>query len=407
MNEIAEKLLAQLPVSPSDLSERGQKRLHAAVPVPDDFEILWAAVSFKAGDPSGLVIADRGIVIKTPKEAKEQVYRIMPWSYFDPDEVPDSCRQHSAARRFLADYKKELAYLEKVSSHATLTGGPVRCKFHLTATSSVAACFRRDEETGRMRYRYFDAAAGRPIPVEVASDQYGKALQAMKDRVAEGQVPDVTDPEDAGSLVRKAPLTYRQLVHLAEAGAEMLSYDAATGIVTCRNEAGTASLPGIKDMPAAADICRMAEAKTAQALYTRKMLSPGASFSGNLAGSLKFGAAVGTIGEFAGNRIGRRVGSVVGYVGGLAGGTLAGAAARSLSGLILEDEASVNARLINAVIAGMTVDYLLSEAQLDALIDLLNADCRTLVRLQRKLAGAGRSCEAIEKQLKGYFEKVR
>lgn len=49
-----------------------------------------------------------------------------------------------------------------------------------------------------------------------------------------GQVPGITDPNEAKNIVRRGRLTYKQAVNLTKRGTiESLAYDAATGIVTC------------------------------------------------------------------------------------------------------------------------------------------------------------------------------
>jgi hypothetical protein len=73
--------------------------------VPSDYEILWAVAESLGHHPSGLVIADKGIVIKANKKSvdatnaaiggddkhkkeKQQkfVYQIIPWDIYDPDD---------------------------------------------------------------------------------------------------------------------------------------------------------------------------------------------------------------------------------------------------------------------------------------------------------------------------------
>ena len=98
-------------------------------------------------------------------------------------------------------------------------------------------------QTGLKEYRYYDLKSGRPMQVEVASDQYEKAIQSMQNRIKKGQVPGVSDPEMAKTLVRKSRLTYNQAKNLAKAGTfESLTYDLATGVVSCTFAAGISSL---------------------------------------------------------------------------------------------------------------------------------------------------------------------
>ncbi len=124
-----------------------------------------------------------------------------------------------------------------------VNGSPVQCKFCKTASSSVGACFKKNPDTGKLEYRYFDIMSGSPMKVEVPADQYDKAVEAMRKRIVNGQVPGVTDPDMATELVRKSKLTYAQARNLAKAGTfESLTFDAATGVINCTFAAGISSL---------------------------------------------------------------------------------------------------------------------------------------------------------------------
>lgn len=124
-----------------------------------------------------------------------------------------------------------------------VNGRPVQCKFCKNAGSSVGACFAKNTETGKMEYKYFDIRTGSPMKVEVPSDQYEKALEVMKRRITDGQIPGVNDPEKAKEIVKKSKLTYAQAKNLAKAGTfESLTYDAVTGVISCTFAAGISSL---------------------------------------------------------------------------------------------------------------------------------------------------------------------
>ena len=77
-------------------------------------------------------------------------------------------------------------------------------KFCKNANSSVGACFKKNPDTGALEYGYYDLKSGKPMQVEVPSDQYEKAVLAMEKKIAKGQVPGVTDPSQAKELVRKS-----------------------------------------------------------------------------------------------------------------------------------------------------------------------------------------------------------
>ena len=69
---------------------------------------------------------------------------------------------------------------------------------------------------------------------EVPKDQYQQVLRGFEKKISQGKVPGVGDPRDAEKIVRKGKLTYDQAVNLAKPGTvESVTYDAATGAVTC------------------------------------------------------------------------------------------------------------------------------------------------------------------------------
>jgi len=110
---------------------------------------------------------------------------------------------------------------------------PVQCKYHSSASKSVKSCFSVNKATGKKEFRYFTQDK-KPMMVEVPKDQYEKAIEAMKQRIKNGEVPGVTDPNKAYEIIRKGKLTYKQALNLAKAGTfESLTYDAVTGVVNC------------------------------------------------------------------------------------------------------------------------------------------------------------------------------
>ena len=109
MDDILENLIFRLPASPTELDEANVKKIHAYIPVPTDHKIRWADISSFGGYPAGIVITDRGLVVKATRAevkhnnelAKEQkkengskekvkpikvIYQIIPWEYYSPDE---------------------------------------------------------------------------------------------------------------------------------------------------------------------------------------------------------------------------------------------------------------------------------------------------------------------------------
>lgn len=101
----------------------------------------------------------------------------------------------------------------------------IQTKYCSSASKSIAECFENKT------FRYFDAE-GKPMQIEVPSDQYESAIQAMQDRIKNGQVPGVTDPKEASNIVRKGHYTYEQAKNIAKAGTvDSLKYDAINGSI--------------------------------------------------------------------------------------------------------------------------------------------------------------------------------
>ncbi|MBB5606557.1 MULTISPECIES: hypothetical protein [unclassified Janthinobacterium] len=102
-------------------------------------------------------------------------------------------------------------------------GIPIQTKYFDSASKTVADAF--DSSTGQFRYK--------GMQLEVPSDQYDKAVELMRKKIADGKVPGVTNPEEASSIVKKGSVTYRQARNIARAGnIDSLKYDAKNNLVT-------------------------------------------------------------------------------------------------------------------------------------------------------------------------------
>lgn len=339
----AEMIKSMLAESPTDVStEKSLKKIRRAMPVPNDFQIIWAEIQQYHNHPAGIVLTMEGIIYKAPKsvvaennkrikkEEKEDPkkklqkfkYQFIPWEYFDPceysfirntekecwtlsitgeseiltafysnelysffDVLQQTRKNEIIIEEALYNASIEAGDLENVAFHAAygednspngghgiyaeeagalldklhgeestvvgrdnakngpdklVNGAPVQCKYHKTAGSSVGSCFKKID--GKQQYRYIDQN-GSPMMVEVPKDQYEKAVEAMRKRITNGEVPGVTNPDEATKIVRKGKLTYQQTKNLAKAGTiESLTYDAATGAISCASIAGISAL---------------------------------------------------------------------------------------------------------------------------------------------------------------------
>ncbi len=324
--------ISELPVG-DKLTNGHAKKIQRLFPVPSDYKILWAVAESFGHHPSGLVIADKGVIIKANKKCvdeanagtddgkrrkkKEQpkfIYQIIPWDLFDPDDyivkiengfvsitvgetsytgyannaIAEFFKKATAKKRnfeatvssfveagtvanlntlglegieFAAAYGADQtktghgiyaeeagALLDKLNGEAAevvgrdnakngpdkvVNGRAVQCKYCNSANSSVNNCFKKNATTGAKEYRYI-TLDGTPMMVEVPKDQYAQAIEVMKNKISEGSVPGVSDPNAAYDIIRQGKLTYKQARNLAKAGTfESITYDAATGAVNC------------------------------------------------------------------------------------------------------------------------------------------------------------------------------
>ena len=105
-----------------------------------------------------------------------------------------------------------------------VNGELIQTKYCRSGSDCIKECFDGD------RFRYVNAD-GRPMKIEVPSDKYDAALDAMKDRINKGEIPGVTDPLDAEKIIKKGLFTYEQAKNIAKAGTvESLTYDSVKGI---------------------------------------------------------------------------------------------------------------------------------------------------------------------------------
>lgn len=108
MDPILKQLVNQLPDPDIKLTESNIKKIHRCIPVPNDYQIIWADIISLHGYPAGVVITDKALVIKATKDEVKRnnaeikksnkeiekakrvkplkgIYQIIPWEYYSPD----------------------------------------------------------------------------------------------------------------------------------------------------------------------------------------------------------------------------------------------------------------------------------------------------------------------------------
>ncbi len=108
-----------------------------------------------------------------------------------------------------------------------VNGTAIQTKYCSTPGRSVGAAF--DGQRGP--YRYYNGD-GTPMCLEVPRDQYDKAVGLMRQRIVEGRVPGVSDPDKAVEIVKRGSLKYEHAQNIVKFGRlESLTYDAAEGAI--------------------------------------------------------------------------------------------------------------------------------------------------------------------------------
>ena len=99
-------------------------------------------------------------------------------------------------------------------------------------------CFEND---GKGTFRYM--TDGKPMKIEVPSDKYDEAVMAMEEKIKNGQVKGVSDPNEAKNIVKKGHFTYAQAKNIAKAGTvESLTYDAVNGTIIASSAFGVTAM---------------------------------------------------------------------------------------------------------------------------------------------------------------------
>ena len=117
-----------------------------------------------------------------------------------------------------------------------VNGTSIQTKYCKTGGKCISECF----DNGKFRYLNSD---GSPMQVEVPSDKYEAAVQAMENRIKNGEVPGVTDPKEAKNIVRKGHFTYEQVKNVAKAGTvESITFDAVNGAIIATSAFGISTV---------------------------------------------------------------------------------------------------------------------------------------------------------------------
>ena len=110
----------------------------------------------------------------------------------------------------------------KNSADRIVNGVEIQTKYCANAVKSVDAAF----ENGQFRYS--------GMKLEVPKDQYDEAVRIMRERISQGKVPGVTDPNMADQIILKGYYTYEEAVRIAKAGnIDSIKFDIKAQAVAC------------------------------------------------------------------------------------------------------------------------------------------------------------------------------
>lgn len=106
-----------------------------------------------------------------------------------------------------------------------VNGVNIQSKYCNSGSKCISECF----ENGKFRYINAD---GSPMQIEVPSDKYEAAIDSMRNRIKNGQVPGVSDPNEAKNIIKKGNFTYEQARNIARFGTvESITFDAVNGAI--------------------------------------------------------------------------------------------------------------------------------------------------------------------------------
>lgn len=186
-----------------------------------------------------------------------------------------------------------------------IDGVPIQTKYFPSAWATVENAF--DGASGRYRYE-------RQL-LEVPKDQYDDCVRIMREKIAQGKVPGVTDSQEAERIVKKGDVTYKQARNIAPAGnIDSILFDAKTQTITTA----------------------YAFAATF-AVYFAKRKWNGDKTEDAINGAIE--SAIGAVGS-AVPIVGTAAGGIIGgIIGALGGGWLGTATAKGVMDVLIEDDA--------------------------------------------------------------------
>ena len=282
------------------------------------------------------------------------------------------------------------------------TTGIINCTFAAGISSLVSF--------GITFWRTNDPKKARDAAVDTAINVFGPAVAAniLSNQIARTGFSNVLIPASNKLVKQLGNKTVQRLINARRVllGQKKI-YGNAANKSLAKALRGNVIVEGITFVVfSIPDTYRVATKKISGAQYTKNMISTAASFLGSMAGTYAGGMAAGAIGEKIGKKIDKRVGAVIGFAVGVGGSMLVGITVNKLTGLFREDDCIITARLFNAVIINMSIEYFMSEEEIDKLVTELDKDSKVLGKFQIEIRNADHQYYDIHKFLEPYFDKA-
>ena len=149
------------------------------------------------------------------------------------------------------------------------------------------------------------------------------------------------------------------------------------------------------------DTYRVIDQKISGSQYLKNIFSS----VGSLAGGFGTSVAAGKIAKKAldGHPV---VAKIVGTGAAMVGGFVGGIAVKGIGNLIKEDDLIIYSRMFNGIVTSMCVDYILSESEVNELIECLDNDSKSMQKVLKSLNKSEHQYYDIERYLTPHFESI-
>ncbi|MEG1244106.1 MAG: hypothetical protein RSD17_04660 [Oscillospiraceae bacterium] len=227
--------------------------------------------------------------------------------------------------------------------------------------------------------------------------------------------------------VARTTLT-KQLIPLSAYIVNVMGYKTVQTIVNAiRSMAGKSAISGAAAMKQLAKILRsnvvtsvitfvvfsvpdtynIFKKRLSSAQYTKNMLSLIGTMAAAGGGTLGASLIAAKIGAATGTTIAPGVGTAIGIVGGLAGGLIGGTVVKAAGDVIHEDDSVIISRLFNAVVINMVYEYMLSESEINVVMEKFDTiKPKEFKNLFKTIISSERQEKDIEDFIRHFYEEV-